>query len=348
MRRFSSALMLIAASLASVSTVALAQATNDVDAIEVRQRHRGGGDSEVGERGDRGGGFEQQQQQQQQPVAQAQQPERVLEQNRGDQDARVERAPRDVLQQNAAPQTFPQQRSVDVERGDGGQRGFDRRFGGDGNRGRRDDVVRDADRRVDVRRGDGVQVPDHRSGHADGQRFGHNQEYDGTRDRGYDRRRVWQQNHHNRVETRNRWNRDGNGSWHNDNRHDGRRYQGYDNRYDNHSGGRNYGQNDNRWNRDWRRDSRYDWQRYRSSNRSFYRLSPYSDPYGSRYGYQRFSIGSLLNSFFYSNRYWIQDPYDYRLPYASSGYRWVRYYDDVLLVDTRTGYVVDVINNFFW
>jgi hypothetical protein len=26
----------------------------------------------------------------------------------------------------------------------------------------------------------------------------------------------------------------------------------------------------------------------------------------------------------------------------------VRYYDDVLLIDVRNGYVVDVIHDFFW
>jgi hypothetical protein len=36
------------------------------------------------------------------------------------------------------------------------------------------------------------------------------------------------------------------------------------------------------------------------------------------------------------------------LPPAYGPYRWVRYYDDVLLVDIRSGYVVDMINNFFW
>ncbi len=36
------------------------------------------------------------------------------------------------------------------------------------------------------------------------------------------------------------------------------------------------------------------------------------------------------------------------LPPAYGSYRWVRYYDDVILVDLRSGYVVDVIHDFFW
>ena len=36
------------------------------------------------------------------------------------------------------------------------------------------------------------------------------------------------------------------------------------------------------------------------------------------------------------------------LPEVWGPYRWVRYYDDVMLVDIYTGQVVDVIYNFFW
>ena len=38
----------------------------------------------------------------------------------------------------------------------------------------------------------------------------------------------------------------------------------------------------------------------------------------------------------------------YQLPYAPPGTQWVRYYNDVLLVDMYTGQVVDVIHGFFW
>lgn len=118
------------------------------------------------------------------------------------------------------------------------------------------------------------------------------------------------------------------------------------------------GRNDNRWsdnrgsrrtnwNRNWRSDNRYDWQRYRYSNRSLFRSSPYYSPYRG-YGYNRLSIGLILDSLFYSNRYWLNDPYQYRLPAAPYGTQWVRYYDDVVLVDVYTGEVLDVIYDFFW
>lgn len=97
----------------------------------------------------------------------------------------------------------------------------------------------------------------------------------------------------------------------------------------------------------WRNDRRYDWQNWRYRNRSLFNLSRYYSPYRN-WGYNRFSIGFFLPSLFYSQRYWIGDPWQYRLPHAPPGTQWVRYYNDVLLVDTWTGEVVDVIYDFFW
>ena len=59
-------------------------------------------------------------------------------------------------------------------------------------------------------------------------------------------------------------------------------------------------------------------------------------------------IGVFLGAPFYSSRYRIHDPWQYRLPPAYPGTQWVRYYDDVLLVDVYTGEVLDVIYDFFW
>jgi len=101
------------------------------------------------------------------------------------------------------------------------------------------------------------------------------------------------------------------------------------------------------WNRNWRNDRRYDWRSWRNSNRHIFRGSRYYSPYRN-YGYNRFSIGIFLEPLFYSNRYWIGDPWQYRLPPAYPGTQWVRYYNDVLLVDVYTGEVLDVIHDFFW
>ncbi|QNM82271.1 RcnB family protein [Sphingomonas sabuli] len=120
-----------------------------------------------------------------------------------------------------------------------------------------------------------------------------------------------------------------------------------------HRGGRDRDARDGRrdghrpqWRHDWRRDHRYDWHSHRRHNRSRFHLGFYFDPFG--WGYQRYNVGWRLWPSYYGNRYWLNDSYQYRLPQAPWPYRWVRYYDDVMLVDTTTGDVVDVIYDFFW
>ena len=100
------------------------------------------------------------------------------------------------------------------------------------------------------------------------------------------------------------------------------------------------------WSRSWRNNSSYDWRRYRGYNSSIFRNGSYYDPYG--YGYRRFSIGFNLSPSYYRSNYWLNDPSMYRLPPAYGPYRWVRYYDDALLVNIYSGQVVDVIYSFFW
>lgn len=163
--------------------------------------------------------------------------------------------------------------------------------------------------------------------------------------------RAWQQNQNRNDGWRDRDRpRDDGNRWNNGNRPDNRNWNG--NRGGNWNGNNgwngNRNWNGNAWNRDWRRNQQYDWQRYRYSNRNLFRANPYYAPRGWGYGYQRFSIGIVLNNLLWDQQYWIEDPNDYRLPPAYGPYRWVRYYDDVLLVDIRNGQVVDVINDFFW
>ncbi|HEV2043164.1 MAG TPA: RcnB family protein [Sphingomicrobium sp.] len=102
----------------------------------------------------------------------------------------------------------------------------------------------------------------------------------------------------------------------------------------------------NRWTNHWRNDRRYDWRRHRDRNRFIFRIGFYSDPFG--YSYRRFGIGSYLYPNYYQSNYWINDPWQYRLPPAYGPYRWVRYHNDALLIDIYSGEVVDVIHGFFW
>ena len=175
---------------------------------------------------------------------------------------------------------------------------------------------------------------------------------DGRVDSQWDRNRngrvdeVWDDNRNGRLDRRWDRNRDGrlDGRW---DRNDDERV---DQRWDRNGNGRVDGRYQNGrggWDRSWRNDRRYDWESYRYQNRDFYRLGRYYSPYRD-WRYRRLDIGFSLWPLFYSQQHWISDPYSYRLPEAYGPYRWVRYYDDALLVDLRTGEVVDVINGVFW
>ncbi len=159
-----------------------------------------------------------------------------------------------------------------------------------------------------------------------------------------DNRQGWQDNR--RGDDRRDWDRRDDRRWSNDDRRRNSGNPGWntERRYND----RTRWEGQRRWDSGWRNDRRYDWSSYRSRYGDRYRMGRYYAPRGWSYGYSRFSIGIFLNSLLYSNSYWIDDPYNYRLPPAYGTLRWVRYYDDALLVDIRDGYVVDVIHDFFW
>lgn len=100
------------------------------------------------------------------------------------------------------------------------------------------------------------------------------------------------------------------------------------------------------WRREWREDRRFDWRRHRDRDWNRFRLGLYLDPFG--WNYRRWNVGWNIYPGFYSSRYWIHDPWHFSLPPVYGPYRWVRYWNDALLVDLRTGRVVDVIHNVFW
>ncbi|WP_404481344.1 RcnB family protein [Novosphingobium sp. BL-52-GroH] len=176
---------------------------------------------------------------------------------------------------------------------------------------------------------------------------------DRGRDDNRDRGQGWRDNDDRRGDNGRGDNRDRGQGWRgNDGRGGndrGQGWQGNNDRRGDNDRWRGNGNNQSRnWDRNgWRRDNRYDWQGYRDRNRSTYRIGRYYAPY-QNYSYRRLGIGFSLGSMFYGNRYWINNPWQYRLPEVYGPYRWVRYYDDVLLVDIYSGQVVDVIYDFFW
>lgn len=100
------------------------------------------------------------------------------------------------------------------------------------------------------------------------------------------------------------------------------------------------------WNTSWHNSQRYDWRNYRNRHRSLFHLGFYYDPFN--WGYQRYSIGWRLWPSYFGSSFWINNPWQYQLPYAPPGTRWVRYYNDALLIDMWSGEVVDVAYDFFW
>jgi Ni/Co efflux regulator RcnB len=94
--------------------------------------------------------------------------------------------------------------------------------------------------------------------------------------------------------------------------------------------------------RDWDRNN---WRRsYRDRHRSEFRRGSWRSPYR----YRTFRPGIRIAAGYYSPRFIINDPWRYNLPRVARHLRWVRFYDDLLLVDVRRGYVVDVIRNVYW
>lgn len=109
-----------------------------------------------------------------------------------------------------------------------------------------------------------------------------------------------------------------------------RRNNGFNNRDRNWERNRNWGRND--------------WQGYRNQNRNLYARGNWRAPFR----YNQFRIGGRIAPNYFGRSYWINDPWRYRLPPARGYARWVRHYNDVVLVDYRRGIVLNVIRNFYW
>ncbi len=63
--------------------------------------------------------------------------------------------------------------------------------------------------------------------------------------------------------------------------------------------------------------------------------------------YRRWHTGLILPSIFFGSNYWFNDWHRYGVYAPHSGYRWVRYGPDLLLVNTRNGHIRDVRYGFF-
>ena len=98
--------------------------------------------------------------------------------------------------------------------------------------------------------------------------------------------------------------------------------------------------------RDDRQERREDWRDFRRSHPDVYRGSAYRGPRAG-WRYRPVSVGYRFDPVFYGRSYWI-DPVRYHLRPVAANLRWVRYGNDVLLVNVRTGRVLEVNNGFFY
>lgn len=95
-----------------------------------------------------------------------------------------------------------------------------------------------------------------------------------------------------------------------------------------------------------RQERREDWRDFRRAHPDTYRIGGYVGPRAG-WRYRPVAVGYRFDPVFYGQRYWI-DPVRYHLRPVGADLRWVRYGNDVLLVNVRTGRVLEVNNGFFY
>jgi len=96
--------------------------------------------------------------------------------------------------------------------------------------------------------------------------------------------------------------------------------------------------------RDQRRDVRDAKQEYREDVRNYNRAHPWR---AAPFRYQRFTVGARIQPAYFGRNYVVNDYRQFRWTTPGANQRWVRHYDDALLVNVRTGRVVKVVYSAF-
>lgn len=86
------------------------------------------------------------------------------------------------------------------------------------------------------------------------------------------------------------------------------------------------------------RDRHHDRNHHQRHHRHIVYVAPYKN-----WSYHRLNVGYQLRPAYYGSRYAINDFGYYRLRAPGRYQRWVRYGDDLLLVNIRTGRVLEVL-----
>ena len=95
-----------------------------------------------------------------------------------------------------------------------------------------------------------------------------------------------------------------------------------------------------------RQETREDWRDYRRTHGGDFRRGGYAGPRG--YRYRPVTAGYRFAPEYYGRNYWVNDWQRYRLARPGYGQQWVRYGNDVVLIDLRSGRVATVFNAFFY
>ena len=96
--------------------------------------------------------------------------------------------------------------------------------------------------------------------------------------------------------------------------------------------------------REAKQERREDWRDYRQSNRNVFRGNRFNAPFR----YRTFNDGVGIGSSYYAPRYRVNNYLNYRLSQPGRYQTYVRHYNDVLLVNTRTGRVIRAYRGFYW
>ena len=95
--------------------------------------------------------------------------------------------------------------------------------------------------------------------------------------------------------------------------------------------------------RDARQEYREDWREYRQKNRRAFQATRFNAPFR----YRTFNNGVNIGASYYAPRYRIGNYSNYRLPNPGRYQTYVRHYNDVLLVNTRSGRVIRAYRGFY-
>ena len=95
-----------------------------------------------------------------------------------------------------------------------------------------------------------------------------------------------------------------------------------------------------------RQETREDWRDYRRTHQGDFRRGAYAGPRG--YRYRPVTVGYRFEPGYYARNYWLTDYGRYRLARPGYNQQYIRYGNDVVLVDIRSGRALRVFSSFFY